>query len=146
MGTWQVKMFPACRYLGYDVNMGAKPLEVKPIDSAVASVIKNLQNQAGYTLRELSRVSGVPISRLSRCVRLERPFQLNEVVLIAEAFNLKTSSLVGEAEKLLLLPEPEPEPAPADATQSDYELVAKPLSPDTAAAVEYWDNLGEDPQ
>lgn len=124
--------------------MGAKALEVTPLDSALAKVIRRYLDETGHTLRALSRSSGVLVSRLSRCVRAERPFQLGEVEKIAAAFDMSASAIVAEAEQLLTLQGGATKLL--DATQSDYELVAKPLSPDTAAAVKYWDTLGEEPQ
>lgn len=77
-------------------------------------------------------------------MRGHHAFVVSEVERVAAVFDMSASELVAEAEQLLALQGGATELL--DATQSDYELVAKPLSPDTAAAVEYWDTLGEEPQ
>ncbi|WP_158608643.1 helix-turn-helix transcriptional regulator [Leucobacter sp. OH1287] len=115
-----------------------------PIDTALTQIIKSLLDDLNISLRALSRQSDIEISRLSRCMRGHHAFVVSEVERVAAVFDMSASELVAEAEQLLALQGGATELL--DATQSDYELVAKPLSPDTAAAVEYWDTLGEEPQ
>lgn len=68
--------------------MGIKPLAATDLDAAVADLIKEKLEEKDLSLRQFEKISDIPVSRLSRSLRLERSFQLSEVRKIADALGM----------------------------------------------------------
>ena len=126
--------------------MAKKTRQVTAIDRLVAIGLTRRKKEQHVSLRALEDLTGIPKTRISLYLRGNRAFVFTELHQLSIALGSEAWRIVKEAEESLLADAQPDQWLPVDATQSDYELVAKPLSPDTAAAVKYWDTLGEEPQ
>ena len=84
--------------------MGQKPLDSHPIDRALAQILDEALSTSDYSLRALSRASGVRLTRLGDVLRRGKSMTTGEVEQISHALGLVAWEVVQEAERRIDTP------------------------------------------
>ena len=84
--------------------MGQKPLDSHPIDRALAQILDEALSASDYSLRALSRASGVRLTRLGDVLRRGKSMTTGEVEQISHALGLVAWEVVQEAERRIDTP------------------------------------------
>lgn len=70
-----------------------------PSRNALAAVISGHMESRNLTLRDVSDVTGIPLTSLHRCLRHDPDqFKVNQLKALAELFGLTPAALLAEAE------------------------------------------------
>lgn len=85
--------------------MGHKALGSHPIDRAIAEILDDALEASDYSLRALSRASGVRLTRLGDVLRRGKSMTTGEMEQISRALDLVPWRVIQEAERRIDTPE-----------------------------------------
>jgi len=71
------------------------------INEATAKAISAERAIAKITVRDLSQRSGIPMSSLMRVLQAEREIKVNQIALLAAAFEIYPHEIIEHAERIL---------------------------------------------
>ena len=95
------------------------------MNQAVAKAIAAERAIAGLTVRELSAVSGVPISSLMRILSAEREIKVTQLEQLATAFGITPVDIILRAQEIRERTEAAPLPVVDGVDTEDLILAAK---------------------
>lgn len=113
--------------LGYCVLQNGMYNLSMDMNQAVAKAIAAERAIAGLTVRQLSAVSGVPISSLMRILSAEREIKVTQLEQLATAFGITPVDIVLRAQEIRERAEAAPLPVVDEVDTEDLILAAKSL-------------------
>ncbi|WP_409331680.1 helix-turn-helix domain-containing protein [Trujillonella humicola] len=71
------------------------------LSAAVASVIRSMLEERGWSGRQLARETGINQASVARKLREESPFDLDDLQAVAQAMGVELTEIVHAAARLL---------------------------------------------
>ena len=120
-----VKAFFSVFNLGYCVLQNGMYNLSMDMNQAVAKAISAERAIAGLTVRQLSAVSGVPVSSLMRILGAEREIKVTQLEQLATAFGITPVDIIMRAQEIRERAEAAPLPVVDAVDTEDLILAAK---------------------